>query len=91
MRTHPLPGDLTPKEEEFLRLCREHDLTFEFSDDHRYWKAGSSERQVIIAMAKANPDIRAKEIWDHVSSTKIRCNEAEEFERRWAWQEAWSK
>lgn len=32
---------------EFWKLCDAHDYSYSYSDDHRYWKAGSTEEDVI--------------------------------------------
>ena len=29
------------------KMLESHDWTYEYSDDHRYWKKGSNERDVI--------------------------------------------
>lgn len=33
---------------EFTKLCREHDLTYAMSDDHRVWQRGEEQRKRML-------------------------------------------
>lgn len=69
----------TPQEE-FLRLCRRHDLTYAYSDDHRYWTRGQQTLKELKAFAKDNlsPE-EATTIWNSVVDTKIAEGHRETF------------
>ena len=41
-----------PTIEEFIKLCKHHDWTFEYSDDHRAWKKGREERDFLMSCVK---------------------------------------
>lgn len=46
----------------FYRLCRAHDWTHQFSDDHRVVRAGEEAQRRLALMASA--DDLLKPIWD---------------------------
>lgn len=58
-------------EEEFRNMCQRHDLTYDFSDDHRVWMNGQKEFDRIKAIAKELPRETAVRIWNEVVDTKI--------------------
>lgn len=42
--------------EEFFKLCKQHDWTFEYSDDHRMWMRGMEERKKLIRLLNEHQD-----------------------------------
>jgi len=47
----------SPEMEEYLKLLKSHDWTYEYSDDHRVWKRGSEQASKIRALGdKVDPD-----------------------------------
>lgn len=58
-------------EQEFRTLCRQHDLTYEYSDDHFVWQRGSESLAKIRAKAKELPREVAVRIWNEVVDTKL--------------------
>lgn len=58
-------------EDEFRQLCKRHDLTYEYSDDHGYWTRGNASLAKIRAAAKELPREVAVRIWNEVVDTKL--------------------
>lgn len=50
--------------EQFQKLVDEHDLTYSYSDDHRCWQRGQSQRDAIAAMAKTLPRADVVRVWN---------------------------
>jgi hypothetical protein len=67
--------------EDFKRLCQQHDLTYSYSDDHRYWRAGFSEWNAIRELADLIGKDVAAPIWNEVVDQKI----AEESRHLFYW------
>jgi hypothetical protein len=44
---------------EFYSLCASHDWTYQFSDDHRAWKRGVAEAEVLLAAVNQTPALRS--------------------------------
>ena len=44
--------------EEFLKLLETHDWWYMMSDDHRYYRKGHSEWQVISNAMSENPELK---------------------------------
>jgi uncharacterized ParB-like nuclease family protein len=44
--------------EDFIKMLKGHDWYYQFSDDHRYWSAGNSQRKAIQAVLKDHPEWR---------------------------------
>lgn len=61
----------TVTEEEFRKLCKNHDLTYEYSDDHRYWTKGNQTLAEVQAKAKELDREVAVRIWNEVVDQKI--------------------
>jgi hypothetical protein len=57
--------------EEFAKLVRNHDLTFQFSDDHRCWRSGWDRYQDILEAAKQFPREDVVRIWNAEVDRKI--------------------
>ena len=57
-------------EEAFLDACIAHDLTYEYSDDHGCWRAGSASLGRLRCMTDVDK-VRAVEIWNAVVDTKV--------------------
>lgn len=64
---------------EFERAVRSHDLTFAFSDDPRWYRAGSAELERIKAMAAELPRHSVLLIWNSVVDEKISPGHREPF------------
>ena len=47
---------------EFFNACHNHDWTFEYSDDHRYWVAGNKQQAILRAAINEHPEYQ--EIYD---------------------------
>ena len=62
---------LTATEESFLVKCKSHDLTFDMSDDHRAYLAGSKTLQDIKLHALIIDPERARLIWNFVVDQKL--------------------
>jgi hypothetical protein len=58
--------------EELDALIARHDLTFEYSDDHRAWKRGSESLAEIRRVAKEFPREQVVEIWNRHVDRKLR-------------------
>lgn len=56
---------------EFESLCRTHDLTYQYSDDHRVWKQGIEAYEEILQAAQLLPRHEAVRIWNEVVDEKI--------------------
>jgi len=53
----------------FTQLVVQHDITFNYSDDHNAWRKGQQERNVIDSYAKAVGMDVATKIWnDHINT-----------------------
>lgn len=59
------------KKERFRELCKAHDLTYAFSDDHRKWVAGEASWKMINEFSKSILPDEAAEIWNEIVDTKI--------------------
>ena len=70
---------LTPDEAEFLRLCREHDLTYSYSDDYRYYEAGERQYRRLRKFAERLDNHRVAEIWNAVVDEKLQPRLREDF------------
>lgn len=67
-------------------LVRRHDLTYEYSDDHRAWCKGRDERQHIMSLYNGfdeDSKREARAIWN---ANIVRCI-APEFVAPWLWKE----
>jgi len=61
----------TEAEEEFRKLCKQHDLTYEYSDDHSYWLRGNASLAKVQDAAKLLPREDVVRIWNEVVDTKL--------------------
>ena len=48
----------------FRKLVRQHDITYDYSDDGSVWRAGSAQRTRINQLRETIPDNIACEIWN---------------------------
>jgi hypothetical protein len=58
-------------EDEFRKLCKSHDLTHEYSDDHSYWVRGRASLAKVEEKAKELDREVAVRIWNEVVDSKI--------------------
>lgn len=68
-------------EDEFRTMCERHDLTFEYSDDGRVWRAGQASLNEVKEAAKELPREVAVRIWNEVVDSKL----AEGYRSNWYW------
>ncbi len=61
----------TVTEEEFRKLCQQHDLTYEYSDDGSVWRRGNETLAKVQAAAKQLDREVAVRIWNEVVDTKL--------------------
>lgn len=66
-------------EDEFRQMCQNHDLTFDYSDDHGVWERGNANLKKIEQAAKTLPEGVASRIWNEVVDTKLVPNARAQF------------
>ena len=69
--------------EDFERACVRHDLTYSYSDDGRWWRAGCASEDAIRKAAKKFPREDVERIWNAVVDTKLVPEAREQFYWRW--------
>lgn len=69
--------------EDFERACVAHDLTYSYSDDGRWWRAGCESHDRIKEAAKRFPREDVERIWNAVVDTKVIECAREQFYWRW--------
>lgn len=57
--------------ETFRKMCRAHDLTYQYSDDHGVWSRGSASETRVRAAAEQLPREDAVRVWNEVVDSKI--------------------
>lgn len=72
-------------EKQFEELCRNHDLTFEYSDDGYVWRCGHNSRAKILAIAKTLDREMVKRVWNKVVDVKL----AEFARKDFYWRDTW--
>jgi hypothetical protein len=65
--------------EEFREACQRHDLTYEYSDDGRYWRAGCASYDRIRKAAKQFPREDVERIWNEIVDQKLVPDARERF------------
>lgn len=70
---------MTNAEKTFYEMCKRHDLTFEMSDDFRWYKEGCKSLDAIRDFAKQLLRSRAVEIWNLVCDEKLNPDGAKRF------------
>ena len=68
-------------QQQFKEMCRKHDLTYSYSDDFRYFTAGSRSYQKIMEAAEELGHDLAARIWNEVVDEKL----IEEIRKDWYW------
>lgn len=58
-------------EEQFRQMCIAHDLTYDYSDDHRSWSAGRASMAAIREAAKLLDPEAVRRIWNEVVDSKL--------------------
>lgn len=71
--------------EDFERACAAHDLTYSYSDDGRWWRAGLASHQRIKNAAEKFPREDVERIWNAQVDRKV----VEEVRAQFYWQ--WPK
>jgi vacuolar-type H+-ATPase subunit H len=69
----------TEKLDAFTKMVVRHDLTYAYSDDHRYWQAGRASAQRIEEARKQLPWAIARAIWNAEVDRKIATDAREQF------------
>lgn len=67
------------KIEQFTQLVKEHDLTYDWSEDSTKWRAGDEQYRAIQKLAMELPRQEAVRIWNSVVDEKIRPETADLF------------
>ena len=44
-------------EDDYLKLLKAHDWTYQYSDDHSVWKKGTQTSQTLVSLAKSNANL----------------------------------
>ena len=57
--------------DEFRKLCENHDVTYDYSDDHRVWSNGWAEYNLILVKAKQLPKQDAIDIWNETMQKRF--------------------
>jgi hypothetical protein len=57
----------------FRKLCENHDLTYDYSDDNSVYRQGDAQYKEIVQFAKVIPRDEAVRIWNEVVMKKTRC------------------
>ena len=70
---------MSPEENNFLTLCRNHDLTYAYSDDSGFWHRGLESYEQIRREALAIGMERAIILWNQVVNEKLKPAFAKEF------------
>lgn len=65
--------------EQFEEMCRAHDLTYHYSDDHGVWQRGDDEYAIIMKVADHLGSTVANPIWNKIVNTKISRTHAKQF------------
>lgn len=65
--------------ESFEEMCRAHDLTHDYSDDHTIWQNGCDELRIIMKARDRLGSAVATPIWNKVVLTKVSQHHAKQF------------
>ena len=68
-------------ESEFRELCRAHDLTYAYSDDHTVWQRGRQSLDRVKEAAASLDHEVAVRIWNEVVDEKLKP----EYRQEWYW------
>lgn len=70
--------------EQFAHLVRQHDVSYEYSDDYRVWDAGQRQRHEILNLYRSQ-DHRTRclmvDVWNEIMERKFTANAFE----LWQW------
>jgi hypothetical protein len=66
---------------EFTNLVNAHDLTYDYSDDHRVWRNGQAQYDTIVEAAKQFPREEVVKIWNSM----VRKSVVEECWNQFYW------
>ncbi len=69
--------------EEFEIACKAHDLTYSYSDDGRWWRAGLASHERIRKAAEQFLREDVERVWNAVVDTKVIPEAASQFYWRW--------
>lgn len=69
----------------FETLCRNHDLTYEYSDNVDEWREGHESFKKIKVIAKTIDRETVRATWNKVVDAKL----AEPYRNQFYWQDSW--
>jgi hypothetical protein len=67
------------KIQQFNELCRVHDITYSYSDDHQAWQKGRDHHAKIMELSKEIPNNEAVKIWNKYVFEKLSEHVVEEY------------
>ena len=69
--------------DDFREACRNHDLTYGYSDDGSVWRRGCASEDRIRKAAEKFPREDVERIWNEIVDTKLIEGHREQFYWRW--------
>lgn len=72
-------SDYSDLAEQFNELCKEHDLTYSYSDDYRNYVRGRHHHEKIMELSKLLPHNLAVEIWNKNVREKLNPEYVEDY------------
>lgn len=69
--------------DDFREACISHDLTYGYSDDGRWWRAGCESHDRIRKAAEKFPKQDVERIWNEIVDIKLVESARQQFYWRW--------
>lgn len=70
---------LTPEQLEFVKMVANHDLTYDYSDDGRVWRAGQASYDRIKGAAPKFDRAFVVEVWNAMVDTQVIESSRQQF------------
>lgn len=70
---------INDKLQQFDDLCKDHDLTYSYSDDYRNYVRGRHSHEMIMELSKQIPHNEAVKIWNKYVMEKLNVEYVEEY------------
>jgi hypothetical protein len=67
------------KLQQFDELCKVHDLTYSYADDHSVWQKGHDHHKMIMELSQQIPHNEAVKIWNKYVMEKLNVEYVEEY------------
>ena len=67
------------KLQQFDDLCKDHDLTYSYSDDYRNYVRGRHSHKMIMELSEQIPHNEAVKIWNKYVMEKLNVEYVEEY------------